>query len=98
MFRTPPPRAAAEPALAKPPAPPPPAESLSFEAAVRELEALVQRMESDELALEDSLVAYKRGAELVRAAQARLEAVEAQVRVLEDGMLKPFRTDAGETG
>ena len=74
-------------------------ENLSFEAAVTELETIVARMEADELALEDSLSAYKRGVELIRAAQARLAAAEQQVKILEDGVLKPFEGDlAGEDG
>lgn len=72
-------------------------ENLSFEAAVTELETIVARMEADDLALEDSLSAYKRGVELIRAAQARLAAAEQQVKILEDGVLKPFEGDpAGE--
>ena len=68
-------------------------ENLSFEAAVTELETIVARMEADDLALEDSLSAYKRGVELIRAAQARLAAAEQQVKILEDGVLKPFEGD-----
>ena len=72
-------------------------ENLSFEAAVTELESIVARMEADDLALEDSLSAYKRGVELIRAAQARLAAAEQQVKILEDGVLTPFEGDpAGE--
>ena len=74
-------------------------ENLSFEAVVTELETIVTRMEADDLALEDSLIAYKRGVELIRAAQARLAAAEQQVKILEDGVLKPFEGDlAGEDG
>jgi exodeoxyribonuclease VII small subunit len=73
-----------------PPHSPAAAESLSFEAAVRELEGIVEKMESDSLPLEDSVAAYKRGVELVRAAQARLAAAEQQVKVLEEGVLKPL--------
>ena len=62
--------------MPKNPAAPAPADELSFEAAVKELEAIVARMEADDLALEDSLAVYKRGVELVRAAQTRLAAVE----------------------
>lgn len=74
----------------KNPVTPAPAENLDFEAAVSELEAIVLRMESDDLPLDDSLAAYKRGVELIRAAQARLAAAEQQVRLLEDGVLKPL--------
>ena len=77
--------------MPKPPHAPAAPETLSFEAAVKELEAIVQAMES----LEDSLAAYKRGVELVRAAQARLAAAEQQVRVLEEGVLKPLAADGG---
>ena len=82
-------------ALPKNPAPPAPAESLSFEAAVKELEAIVAQMESDDQPLEDSLTAYKRGAELIRAAQSRLSIAEQQVKILEDGMLKPLIEGGG---
>lgn len=83
----------APPELAKISTQPATPDTLSFEAAVKELEIIVQRMESDELALEDSLSAYKRGVELVRAAQQRLSAAEQQVRVLEAGVLKPLDSD-----
>ena len=70
-------------------------ENLDFESAVRELEAIVSRMESDGLPLEESLAAYRRGVELVRSAQARLAAVEQQVKVLEEGTLRPLADDGG---
>ncbi len=60
-----------------------------------ELEAIVAQMESDDLPLEDSLTAYKRGAELIRAAQSRLSVAEQQVKVLEDDMLKPLIEGGG---
>ncbi|MBL8376486.1 MAG: exodeoxyribonuclease VII small subunit [Burkholderiales bacterium] len=81
-----------------PVAAPPAAETLSFEAAVAELDAIVAAMESGSLPLEESLAAYKRGAELVRAAQARLSTAEQQIRILEDGMLKPFEVSASRAG
>lgn len=81
----------------KVPATPAPAENLDFETAVSELEAIVARMESDDLPLEDSLIAYKRGVDLVRAAQARLAAAEQQVRLLEDGVLKPLADSGSES-
>ncbi len=63
---------------------------LPFEDAMRELEAIVDAMESGEMPLEESLKRYQRGVELVKAAHARLKAVEQQVRVLEEGTLKPL--------
>lgn len=70
--------------------------TLSFEAAMAELEQLVADMESGKLALDDSLAAYKRGAELSAFCRARLEEAQQQVRVLEAGMLQEF-TAADDT-
>ena len=73
--------------MAKSSAPPtPPA---SYEAAVEELEQLVARMESGQLALDDMLGAYQRGAVLLAYCRERLTAVEHQVRLLEDGQPQP---------
>jgi exodeoxyribonuclease VII small subunit len=63
-----------------------------FESAMTELEQIVADMEAGKLSLEDSLAAYKRGAELLSFCRARLEDAQQQVRVLEDGVLKDFST------
>lgn len=65
----------------------------SFEQAMAELEQLVEQMEAGELPLEASVAAYKRGSELVKFCAAQLDRVEAQVKVLEADMLKPFAAD-----
>jgi exodeoxyribonuclease VII small subunit len=62
----------------------------TFEAALTELEELVARMEGGQLPLKESLEAYKRGAELVTQCQASLKDAQAQVDVLEQGVLKSF--------
>jgi exodeoxyribonuclease VII small subunit len=62
----------------------------SFEVAMTELEQIVADMESGKLSLEDSLAAYKRGAELLSFCRSKLEDAQQQVRVLEDGVLKDF--------
>ncbi|MBI1174299.1 MAG: exodeoxyribonuclease VII small subunit [Sideroxydans sp.] len=64
--------------------------TLSFEAALAELEQVVADMEAGGLSLEDSLAAYKRGAELLQLCRGRLDDAQQQVRVLEDGVLKNF--------
>jgi exodeoxyribonuclease VII small subunit len=61
-----------------------------FESAMVELENIVADMEAGKLSLEDSLAAYKRGAELLSFCRTRLEDAQQQVRVLEDGVLKDF--------
>jgi exodeoxyribonuclease VII small subunit len=65
----------------------------SYEAAVEELEQLVARMESGQLALDDMLGAYQRGAVLLSYCRDRLSAVEDQVRLLEDGQPHPGSSD-----
>jgi exodeoxyribonuclease VII small subunit len=71
----------------------------SYEAALAELDGLVERMESGSLSLEESLAAYRRGAVLVRFCQQQLEKVEQQVRVLDGETLKavPLNTTTGSS-
>lgn len=66
------------------------AEPASYEDALQELDALVASMEDGQLPLDRLLESYRRGAELLGYCRARLEAVEQQVKVLEDGQLKPW--------
>jgi exodeoxyribonuclease VII small subunit len=68
---------------------------VSFEEAMAELATLVAQMEAGQLPLEASVAAYARGSELVKFCAAQLEKVEAQVKVLEGDMLKPF-AESGE--
>ena len=69
---------------------------MPFEDALRELEAIVEAMEAGELPLEESVQRYQRGVDLVKAAHARLKAAEQQVKVLEDGVLKPLDLEGTE--
>ena len=46
-----------------------PVADLSFEQALQELDQLVRQMESGELSLDDSIAAYRRGAELAQHCQ-----------------------------
>ncbi|MEY4266374.1 MAG: hypothetical protein RIS90_909 [Pseudomonadota bacterium] len=62
----------------------------SYEAALQELERLLAQLESGELPLEQLLTAYRRGAELLTFCRARLEAVEGQIKVLDQGALKSW--------
>jgi exodeoxyribonuclease VII small subunit len=56
---------------------------LRYEEAVAELEGLIATMESGKLSLEDTLGAYKRGAELLKHCQKVLEQVEQQVKTFQ---------------
>jgi len=56
---------------------------LRYEQAVKELEKLISDMESGKFSLEETLMAYQRGAALLKHCQGVLAQVEQQVRVFE---------------
>jgi exodeoxyribonuclease VII small subunit len=62
----------------------------SYEAALEELEQLVGLIESGQLPLEQLLTGYQRGAELLTFCREKLQAVENQIKVLDEGTLKPW--------
>ena len=66
---------------------------MKFEAALAELEQIVQNMEGGRLPLEESLVAYRRGSQLLQHCQQQLSAAEHQIQVLENGTLREFAAD-----
>ena len=68
----------------------------AFENALAELEAIVARMEDGQLTLEQSLSAYKRGAELLKLCQSQLADAQQQVKILEGGALTNFDAAEGE--
>jgi exodeoxyribonuclease VII small subunit len=69
------------------PASPTPA---SYEAALEELEQLIGRIESGQLPMEQLLTGYQRGAHLLQFCRDKLQAVEHQIKVLDEGTLKPW--------
>ena len=70
---------------------------LTFENAIAELERIVAQMEQGELSLEESLGAHKRGLELARYCQERLDAARTQVKVLEGDVLKNLSSLQADT-
>lgn len=62
----------------------------SYEAALEELDQLVGLIESGQLPLEQLLTGYQRGAELLQFCRDKLRAVEDQIKVLDEGTLKPW--------
>jgi exodeoxyribonuclease VII small subunit len=62
----------------------------SYEAALQELEQLVARIEAGQLPLEQMLAGYQRGAYLLQFCRDRLAAVQDQVKVLDDGVLRAW--------
>jgi len=57
-------------------------EKLDFEAALKELETLVETMEKGDLSLEDSLGHFERGVQLSRTCQQALKEAEQKVDIL----------------
>jgi exodeoxyribonuclease VII small subunit len=53
-----------------------------FEESMRELEALVERLEQGDLPLEEALKQFERGVALTRACQTALKAAEQKVEIL----------------
>ncbi|MFN0041458.1 MAG: exodeoxyribonuclease VII small subunit [Burkholderiales bacterium] len=68
---------------------------LSFETALAEIEGIVASMEAGQLPLEQSLAAYKRGAELLQFCQAQIAQAQQQVKILEAGTLQNFKGGDG---
>ncbi len=67
-----------------------PAQPASYEAALQELEQLVARIETGQLPLDDMLAGYQRGATLLGFCRQRLDAVQDQIKVLDEGQLQPW--------
>ncbi|GLR75532.1 UNVERIFIED_CONTAM: hypothetical protein GTU68_038713 [Idotea baltica] len=72
-------------------------ENLSFEAAIEELDSVVNQLESGDLPLEDALKKFERGIALARAGQEKLTDAEQRVDILlqadDNAELTPFDTD-----
>lgn len=55
---------------------------INFEKSLQELEALVEKMETGELSLEESLKCFERGVVLTRSCQQALQEAEQKVQIL----------------
>jgi len=67
------------------PAPTAPVASLSFEAAMAELETIVRQLEGGDVNLEESVTLYERGQALRQHCEARLKAAELRVEQVSVG-------------
>lgn len=70
---------------------------MNFEKALKELENVIEKMETGQLALEDSLKYFEQGVALARECQTALKEAEQKVQILseQNGELRtePFRTE-----
>jgi exodeoxyribonuclease VII small subunit len=73
-----------------------------FETAMRDIEALVERLEQGDLPLEESLAAFERGVMLTRACQTALKEAEQKVEILQKKAGEPavedFTPDESKAG
>ena len=73
-------------------------DTYNFEQSLRDLEQLVERMESGKLSLEESLQAFEQGIKLTRECQAKLATAEQKVSKLvaeqDETLLAPFEPES----
>jgi exodeoxyribonuclease VII small subunit len=65
----------------------------TYELALAELEQLVSRLDAGQLPLDQLLAQYQRGTQLLGFCRGLLQNVEAQIKVLENGELKPWEAN-----
>ena len=76
-----------------------PVEELSFEEAIRELEQVVNRLERGEVALDESIALYERGARLRQRCEAKLREAEEKVeKITTDASGQPTGTEPLDAG
>ena len=76
--------------------------NIKFEEAIASLEDITRRLDSGELALDESLIAFEEGIKLIKLCNEKLENAEQKVRILtenSDGVISdlPFAEGDDET-
>ena len=68
---------------------------MKFEDSLRQLEALVAKMESGEMKLDDMIRSFEEGRKLVKACQEELASIRQRIeKVTESGAVEPLNLDA----
>ena len=68
---------------------------MNFEDNLRQLEALVAKMESGEMKLDDMIRSFEEGRKLVKACQEELASIRQRIeKVTETGAVEPLNLDA----
>jgi exodeoxyribonuclease VII small subunit len=73
-------------------------DALSFEAALRELESIVGRLEQGEVDLEDSIALYERGQGLKAHCERKLKAAESRLEKVVQGASGPAGSEPMDLG
>ncbi len=66
---------------------------LSFEQALAELESIVDRLETGDVALEESIEIYQRGAQLRAYCDDKLKSAQARIEKITGGVTSPLDAD-----
>lgn len=69
---------------------------MNFEKTLNELEVLIEKMETGQLSLEDSLKSFEEGIKLARHCQKSLKEAEQKVEILVDSSAKGQKTEKFE--
>ena len=68
--------------------------NINIEKLLNELESIINKMECDDLNVEDSLKSYEKGISLIKNAQSKLKKIEQKVEILsKEGALENFNTN-----
>ncbi|MGH6870383.1 MAG: exodeoxyribonuclease VII small subunit [Rhizomicrobium sp.] len=76
----------------------PAVDKMSFEAALKELESIVGRLEQGEVDLEDSIALYERGQALKAHCEAKLKAAEGRLEKIVHGAKGPEGVEPADLG
>ena len=69
-------------------------ENINIEKLLNELESIINKIECDDLNVEDSLKSYEKGIRLIKNAQSKLKKIEQKVEILsKEGALENFNTN-----
>lgn len=67
---------------------------LTYEQAIHRLEEIIEKLENNEIPLEDSISLFQEGIELSRYCDDKLKNIQDKVaKIYEDGQLKEFETE-----
>lgn len=70
----------------------------SFEKRLEKLGGIVERLERDELPLEEGVALFKEGLLLVKGCREQLEKARNDVKIYQDGLLRDFGAEETGTG
>ncbi|MCD7839961.1 MAG: exodeoxyribonuclease VII small subunit [Erysipelotrichaceae bacterium] len=69
-------------------------ENMNYEKAIKRLEEIVEKLENNEIPLEDSISLFQEGIQLSQYCDNKLKTIQSQVaQIYENGQLKDFQSE-----